>query len=170
MKVVSKEQGLFNICFHILVVVLTIGLLYSIVASKLQIPILTVRKNRDYTVENTVKKATLLGDGELLQGKTAVIVDDMLDTGGTVCKTVNILKEEGAKDVVVIVTHGVLSGPALKRINSESSLKCVIVSNSLPQQDNMNICPKLIVYNLDEMLGQVMRRLIEGNSVSELFE
>lgn len=141
----------------------------SIVASKLKRPILTMRKNRNYNVENQVKKSTLLGDGSVLKDKTAVIVDDMIDTGGTVIKTVKNLKDEGAKDVIVIVTHGILSGPAIDRINAEPFLKAVIVSNTLPQHNNITKCTKLIVFKIDKLLGDVVKRLVQGTSISEMF-
>ena len=112
----------------------------SIVASKLNRPFLTLRKDRDYNTENKVKGSMLLGDASEIKGKTAVIVDDMLDTGGTAIKTVKLLRKEGAKDVIVIVTHGILSGPALDRINNEESLKSVIVINSITQSKNKKKC------------------------------
>jgi ribose-phosphate pyrophosphokinase len=142
----------------------------SIVAAKLGRPILTIRKNRDYDTENKVVASTLLGDSDELKGKIAVIVDDMLDTGGTVVKTVSLLKEEGASGVSVIVTHGILSNPAIERINSEPSLLKVFVSNTLPQFHNTQKCPKLEVYNIDSMLAEVVRRLVKGKSISEMYE
>lgn len=142
----------------------------SIVASKLGRPFLTLRKQRDYDTENKVKKSMLLGDAYQLKGKTAVIVDDMLDTGGTVIKTVKLLREEGAKDVVVIVTHGILSGPALDRINNEPFLSSVIVSNSLPQSRNLKMCEKLSVFGIDKMLAEVIKRLVNGQSISEMYD
>ena len=142
----------------------------SIVAAKLERPILTMRKNRNYNYENRVDQSSLLGEGEVLKGKLAVIVDDMLDTGGTVINTVKILKDEGARGVVVIVTHGILSGPAIDRINNEDFLESVIVSNSLPQDVNEKRCEKLVVFKIDNLLGEVVSRLVDGKSVSELFE
>lgn len=142
----------------------------SIVAAKLNRPILTMRKNRDYDTENKVTQSTLLGDAEQLKGKIAVIVDDMLDTGGTMIKTVNLLRGEGAKKVVVIVTHGILSGPAIERINSEEFLSQVIVSNSLPQERNVEKCPKLQVYKIDKMVAEVINRLVNGQSISAMYE
>lgn len=141
----------------------------SIIASKLVCPILTIRKNRNYSTENEINKSVLLGDGSILKGKTAVIVDDMLDTGGTVIKAVNNLKIEGAKAVIVIVTHGILSGKAIDRINKEPMLKSVFVSNSLPQKHNIKKCDKLVVFKIDKMLGDVIRRLVEGESISQMF-
>ena len=142
----------------------------SIVAAKLGRPVLTMRKDRDYETENKVKESMLLGDSDQLKGKTAVIVDDMLDTGGTVIKTVKLLRDEGATDVVVIVTHGILSGPAVDRINGEPFLKQVIVSNSLPQSYNIEKCPKLSVFEIDEMLAEVVKRLVNGKSISEMYD
>lgn len=142
----------------------------SIVASKLKRPLLTIRKDRDYNTENKVNSSMLLGDSAEIKGKTAVIVDDMLDTGGTVIKTVNLLREEGAQRVAVIVTHGILSGPAIDRINNEPFLDLVIVSDSLPQNDNIKNCNKLIVFSIDKLLAEVIDRLVKGKSISEIFE
>lgn len=142
----------------------------SIVASKIGRPVLTMRKDRDYETENKVKGSMLLGDADELKGKTAVIIDDMLDTGGTVIKTVKLLRDEGAKDVVVVVTHGILSGAAIERINAEPFLTRVFVSNTLPQSENQAVCPKLSVFKLDKMLAEVFRRLIQGRSISEMYE
>ena len=142
----------------------------SIVAAKLDRPILTIRKNRDYNTENKVVESTLLGDSDKIKGKIAVIVDDMLDTGGTVIKTVNLLKDEGASSVVVVVTHGILSGPAIDRINKEPSLERVFVSNTLPQTENLKNCDKLKVYEIDSMIAEVIKRLMVGKSISEMFE
>lgn len=126
----------------------------GIVADKLKRPLLTMRKKRDYSTENKIEETKVMGDPDeiqLLKGRTAVIVDDMLDTGGTVVETVKVLRREGAQEVAVIVTHGILSGPAIDRINSEPFLTNVFVSNSLPQEKNTIRCSKLKVYTLGKL-------------------
>jgi ribose-phosphate pyrophosphokinase len=145
----------------------------AIVSDKLNRPFIFMRKKRDYSSENKVLETILVGDSndiEQLQGKTAVIVDDMIDTAGTLIESVKVLASKGAKEVVVIVTHGILSGPALANINKESSLTAVIVSNSVPQTKNQAKCPKLKVYRLDRLLAAGIDALVNGKSVSELFE
>ena len=114
-----------------------------IFANKVGLPFLTMSKERDYEVANTVSKTILLGNPKLLKDKTAIIIDDMLDTGGTILKAVDVLKQYGAKDVIVAVTHGLLSGPALDRINGCDDLKSVIVSDSISQDTKQSKCLKL---------------------------
>lgn len=145
----------------------------GIVADKLKRPLLTMRKKRDYSTENKIDETKVMGEPEELselKGNLAVIVDDMLDTGGTLIETVKVLKKAGVSSVAIIVTHGILSGKAIERINNEPYLECVIVSNSLPQTQNMEKCQKLLVYQLDDLLANVIKRLVNGGSVSELFE
>jgi ribose-phosphate pyrophosphokinase len=145
----------------------------AVVSGKLARPFIFLGKERDYSKENTVKETKIMGEAkdiDQLQGKTAVIVDDMIDTGGTMIESVKILTKGGAKNVVVIVTHGILSGAALTRINNEPLLEKVIVSNSVPQTKNMQKCPKLSVFKLDKLLAAAVDALVNGKSVSELFD
>lgn len=144
----------------------------GVVADKLRLPLLTMRKKRDYSTENKIEETKVMGEPDellLLKNRVAIIVDDMLDTGGTIIESVNVLRKAGAKSVIVIVTHGILSGKAIERINNEPYLERVIVSNSLPQTKHRKECPKLYVYKLDDLLSNVIERLVNGRSVSELF-
>ena len=112
----------------------------------------------------------LIGEHDEVRGKTAIILDDMTDTFGTVSKTIEMLVTEcGAKDVVCVVTHGILSGPAIERINSSPYLSKVVVSNSIPQTINCDNCDKLKVFDISELLSEVMKRIATGGSLSELF-
>lgn len=77
---------------------------------------------------NVVESATVIGD---VRGKTCIIVDDMVDTAGTLCKAAKELKDNGAKDVYAFITHGIFSGPAADRIR-QSELKKVVVTDSMP--------------------------------------
>ena len=76
---------------------------------------------------------------------------------------------KGAKDVMVIVTHGILSGQAIERINKTIYLKEVVVSDSLPQEENMKNCDKLKTFSIAPMLSEVIKRLHKGGSLSEIF-
>jgi ribose-phosphate pyrophosphokinase len=93
----------------------------------------------------------------------------MADTCGTVLKVSELLIEKGAKSVIIIVTHGILSGPAIKRINDSDYIEKIIVSDSLPQEENLKICPKLLVFSIIPLLSQAINRLITNESLSELF-
>ena len=76
---------------------------------------------------------------------------------------------KGAKDVMVIVTHGILSGPALDRINNTDYIKEVVVSDTLPQDHNKKNCSKLKTFSIAPMLSEVITRLDKGGSLSEIF-
>jgi ribose-phosphate pyrophosphokinase len=88
---------------------------------------------------NEVSRMTLVGD---VKGKTAVIVDDMADTCGTLAKAAEVIIENGARDVIAIVTHGILSGNAIQALNG-SKLKKVVVTNTVPHEDKKLLCDKI---------------------------
>ena len=91
-------------------------------SEKIDIPCLVINKERDYE-KNEVDKITLIGNKKYLQNRTVIILDDMCDTFGTAQKACDALLNFGAKDIIFIATHGILSGPALERMNNTSSLK-----------------------------------------------
>lgn len=108
----------------------------------------------------------LIGD---VAGKRAILVDDMIDTAGTLCNAARAVMEEGAAEVFAGATHGVLSGPALRRIN-ESVLSRVWVSNTIPQAEKTAECPKLKVLSIATLVGEAIKRIHHGDSISSLFE
>jgi len=114
---------------------------------------------------NEIEGMTLVGD---VLGKVCFLVDDMADTCGTLQLAAATLKEKGAKDIYACVTHGVLSGPALKRLN-ESEIKELCVTNSIPQDANIQNCGKLKVIDVAPMLAESIRRTHNGESISVLF-
>lgn len=138
-------------------------------ANKFKMPFMVVSKERDYTQANKVEKAVLIGDKKYLEGRTAIIIDDMADTCGTVIKVGDVLMSKGAKDVMIIVTHGILSGPAIKRINQTNYIKEVVVSDSLPQYHNKMKCKKLKTFSIVPLLSEAITRLDKGGSLSEIF-
>ena len=93
----------------------------------------------------------------------------MADTCGTVLKVGDLLISKGAKDIIVIVTHGILSGPAIDRINNCDSIKELVVSDSLPQDNKLNKCSKLKVFSVVPTLSKIINKLNSGGSLSELF-
>jgi ribose-phosphate pyrophosphokinase len=107
----------------------------------------------------------IIGD---VKDKTCVIIDDMIDTAGTLCTAATALQTQGAKDVFAFATHGVLSGPALERID-QSPLKQVMVSNSIPCQDKIKQCDKLAGISVSRLLSEAIRRIHNDESVSSLF-
>ena len=138
-------------------------------ANKFKMPFMVVSKERDYTQVNKVEKAVLIGDKKYLEGRTAIIIDDMADTCGTVIKVGDVLMSKGAKDIIIIVTHGILSGPAIERINNTEYIKEVVVSDTLPQNHNQERCSKLKTFSIAPMLSEVITRLDKGGSLSEIF-
>ncbi|BGP28006.1 hypothetical protein JCM10295v2_006993 [Rhodotorula toruloides] len=114
---------------------------------------------------NEIARMVLVGN---VQDKTAILIDDMADTCGTLALAAKHLLSNGAKRVVALVTHGILSGPALKVLN-ESPLEKLIVSNSIPQEEHKRGCPKLRVIDISHVLAEAVRRSHHGESVSQLF-
>ncbi len=106
----------------------------------------------------------IIGD---VEGKSCVLVDDIIDTAGTLCLAADALIEAGAKEVYALCSHGVLSGPAISRIN-QSQLKQLIITNSLPR-DNSSPCDKIKVLSVGRMMAEAIRRIYEELSVSILF-
>lgn len=114
---------------------------------------------------NTLSRMILIGN---VKGKIAILVDDMADTCGTICAAGSQLLEAGATRVFAIVTHGILSGTAHEKV-MQSGLEKLIVTNTLPQSENMKKCSKLEVIDVAPVLGEVVRRSHYGESVSKLF-
>lgn len=103
-----------------------------------------------------------------VEGKVAILVDDMADTCGTLDLASRRLQESGASRVLAIVTHGILSPPALERI-SNSSLEKLIVTNTIPQDKNKAKCAKIEEIDISHVLAETIRRSHYGESVSVLF-
>ncbi|KAF8324151.1 phosphoribosyltransferase-like protein, partial [Cantharellus anzutake] len=115
---------------------------------------------------NEVSRMVLVGQCE---GKIAILVDDMADTCGTICLAAHYLVEGKASRVIAIVTHGILSGDALKKIEATKGLEKLVVTNTIPQCDNQRACNKIEVIDIASVLGEVIRRSHYGESVSRLF-
>lgn len=107
----------------------------------------------------------IIGD---VKGKTCFIIDDMIDTAGTLCTAANALQQEGATEVYACATHGVLSGPALQRI-AESPLKKVFITDTIPIQEKLDQCDKLHSLPISHLLAEAIRRIHNAESVSSLF-
>jgi ribose-phosphate pyrophosphokinase len=103
-----------------------------------------------------------------VEGQTCIVIDDMIDTAGTLCQAAQALKDKGAAEIYACATHAVLSGPALERIN-QSSLKEVIVTNSIPTLDKLQDCSRLRQLSVSELLAEAIRRIHGDESVSSLF-
>lgn len=118
------------------------------------------------TAPNVAEISYVIGD---VKDKTAIIVDDIVDTAGTATLAAKILMAEGAKSVSLCCTHGVLSGPAIERINN-SDFDEVIITDSIPQDENIKACDKIRVLGLASLLGESIKRISTGESISSLFK
>jgi ribose-phosphate pyrophosphokinase len=103
-----------------------------------------------------------------VQGKDCIIIDDIIDTAGTLCGAARALADEGARKIVACASHGVLSGPAVKRI-AESPLTEVVVTDSIPLSEAAKACPKIRQLSISRLLGEAIKRIHSSDSVSSLF-
>jgi ribose-phosphate pyrophosphokinase len=103
-----------------------------------------------------------------VQGRTAVLIDDLIDTAGTLCQACEALKKRGASRVVAYITHPVLSGPAVQRI-SDSLLDELVVTDTIPLSAAAAACPKIRQLSVAELLAETIRRISEAESVSSLY-
>ncbi len=103
-----------------------------------------------------------------VKGKVAIILDDMVDTAGTMCQAAQAIKDHGAKEVHGMATHPVLSGPALERIQ-KSALKSLVVTDTIPLREEAKKIKKIKVLSVAKLLGEAIRRIHADDSVSSLF-
>jgi len=114
---------------------------------------------------NEAKVMNIIGD---VAGRTCIMVDDLVDTAGTLCKAAQALKDHGALKVVAYCTHPVLSGPAVDNI-SRSVLDELVVTDTIPLQADAQACAKIRQLSVAEMLAETIRRIAVGESVSSLY-
>jgi len=134
------------------------------VANRLEAPLAICDKRRPR--ENVAEVMNIIGE---VQGRHALIFDDMIDTAGTLVKAAQAVKDKGALDVRACATHAVFSGNAIERIEA-SVLDKVIVSDSIPQTDESAACRKIEVLSLASLIGEAIRRIHQEESISILFE
>lgn len=127
-------------------------------------PLAFIHKTRDVTKPNSSKANRVVGD---VAGHDCVLVDDLIDTAGTIVEAVNVLMEAGAKSVIVVATHGVLSELAIPRLQ-ESPVKEVIVTDTLPISPEQHF-PKLTVLSIAPVLAAAINEVFNGGSVTSLF-
>lgn len=114
---------------------------------------------------NVSQVMNIIGD---VEGRTCVLIDDLVDTAGTLCKAAQALKDHGAESVVAYCTHPVLSGPAVSNITN-SVLDELVVSNTIPLHTEAQRCEKIRQISIAELLAETMRRVASDESVSSLF-
>ena len=114
---------------------------------------------------NTAEVMNVIGS---VDGKTCVMIDDLVDTAGTLCEACKILKSHGAIQVVAYITHAVLSGPALSRIE-DSTLDELVVTDTIPLSEKGAACTKIRQLSVAELLAETIRRINDAESVSSLY-
>ncbi|MDD2817783.1 MAG: ribose-phosphate diphosphokinase [Candidatus Nanopelagicales bacterium] len=128
-------------------------------------PLAIIHKRRDPDVPNQVKVFEVVGD---VKGRVCVVVDDMIDTGGTIVKAAETLFENGATEVIVAATHAILSDPARERLQN-SNITEVVVTDTLPIPEDRKF-PKLKVLSIAPILAQAINEVFTDGSVTSLFE
>ncbi|MDD2272606.1 MAG: ribose-phosphate pyrophosphokinase [Desulfuromonadaceae bacterium] len=132
-------------------------------AKRLEYSLAVIDKRR--TGPNVAEVMHLIGD---VRDKVAVILDDMIDTAGTLTQAAKALKQNGAKAVYACATHGVLSGPAIERINA-SDIEEVVLTDTIPYAYSDQVTTKIRMLSVADLLAEAIRRIHEDESVSSLF-
>jgi len=134
------------------------------VAKKLNVDLAIIDKRRP--AANVAQVMHIIGD---VAGRTCLIVDDMVDTAGTLCKAADALKEHGAARVVAYSTHPVLSGPAIKNIET-SNLDSLVVTDSIPLSEEAKNCGRIRQLSMAKLLAESIRRVSNEESISAMFD
>jgi ribose-phosphate pyrophosphokinase len=133
------------------------------IAKRLESDLAIIDKRRPRP--NVATVMNIIGD---VNGRTCVIMDDMVDTANTLCEAARALKEQGAVRVVAYCTHPVLSGPAVSRIE-QSVIDELVVTDTIPLKPEAEACQKIRVVSVAGLMAETVRRICEESSVSSLF-
>ena len=134
-------------------------------SDKLGAPLAIIHKRRDPSVPNQVKVHEVVGQ---VEGRTCLLVDDMIDTGGTIVQAAEALRDNGAAEVIVASTHAILSGPAVDRLKN-SRISEVIVTNTLPIPAERRF-PQLTVLSIAPLIARAIMEVFDDGSVTSLFD
>jgi ribose-phosphate pyrophosphokinase len=132
-------------------------------AKRLEASLAIIDKRRDSP--NVSEAMNIIGE---VEGKTAIVLDDMVDTAGTLTEAARALRKRNAAKVYACCTHPVLSGPAIQRIQG-SPIDHLVVTNTIPLTEEGKKCPKIDVLSVDQLLGETIKRIYNSDSVSTLF-
>ena len=133
------------------------------IAKQFDADIAIVDKRRPKAGESEVMN--IIGD---VAGRNCILYDDIIDSGGTLCSAAKALKDHGANSVSAYITHGVLSDPAVERIN-KSELTELVITNSIAQPDKVKTCDRIREVSIAKLMGEAIRRIANDESVSKLF-
>jgi ribose-phosphate pyrophosphokinase len=128
-------------------------------------PIAFIHKTRDPRIPNESTTGRVVGD---VRGQTCVVIDDMIDTAGTITKAVDALFEDGAAEVIIAATHAVMSGPAIERLRNSRASE-IVITDTLPIPDEWKF-DRLTVLSIAPLLGRAIREVFEDGSVTSLFD
>ncbi|CAK7262545.1 ribose-phosphate pyrophosphokinase [Sporothrix epigloea] len=138
------------------------------IADSLSMDFALIHKERRPTKITDRQNATMMLVGNVA-GRVCILVDDLADTANTITRAAKLLKKEGATYCYALLTHGVLSGDAIPRLNA-SALDKIVVTNSVPQTEHRTLCPKLEVLDISPVFAEAIRRVHHGESISVLFQ
>ena len=133
------------------------------IAKQFDADIAIVDKRRPKAGESEVMN--IIGD---VAGRSCILYDDIIDSGGTICNAAKALKDHGANSVSAYITHGVLSDPAVERI-TKSELTEVVITDTIDQPQKVKDCKKIRECSTAKLLGEAIRRIANDESVSKLF-
>ena len=133
------------------------------IAKQFEADIAIIDKRRPKAGESEVMN--IIGD---VAGRRCILYDDIIDSGGTICKAAKALKDHGASSVSAYITHGVLSDPAVKSITN-SELTEVVITDSIAQPEKVKDCDKIREVSISTLMGEAIRRIANDESVSKLF-
>ena len=135
-----------------------------------------MHKQRDYSKSSSIEKTIIIHEKNpdsplraTCVPQTAIICDDIADTCGTLISAINELIKYGIEDIICVITHGIFSRDALEKINNCKYISKFYVSDSIPQEENCKICPKLEVFTIGELMADVITRIMTCKPISELF-
>ena len=167
MPVITKDiKDYLGLGDHLMVVSPDVGgvVRARALAKRIGADLAIVDKRRERAGESEVMN--IIGDPE---GRSCILIDDIVDSGGTICNAAEALMNSGAKDVCAYATHGVLSGGAVARIQS-SALKSMVVTDSIAATEGVSKCPNIRRISIAPLIGEAMRRINNEESVSSLFD
>lgn len=128
------------------------------------VPIAIIEKRRPKA--NVSEVMNIIGT---IEGKDCILVDDIVDTAGTICKAAAVLKDQGAKKIFACATHGVLSGPAIKNIEA-SPIEKFVITDSIDQREEVKNCDKIEIVSIAPLFAAAIRRINSNGSISQIFD
>ncbi|MGB3827284.1 MAG: ribose-phosphate diphosphokinase [Ornithinimicrobium sp.] len=130
------------------------------------VPLAFIHKTRDTTAPNKSMANRVVGE---VTGRACVLVDDMIDSGGTICQAADALMAEGASSVIIAATHAIFSAPAVERLGA-SVAREVVVTDTLPLSDEARALPKITELSIAPLISQAIRQVFEDGSVTSMFD